>query len=109
MSIGTANRADVDELRIFRALSNSTRLDILNWLKHPEEHFPPHKEVEGFKHGVCVAFIQEKSGLSQSATSQYMSLLYQAGLVIPTRIGKYTYYRRNEEAVAAFASYTAQL
>ena len=105
----TKCKADVDELKIFKALSNPARLEILDWLKHPEAHFPPHKEVEGFGYGVCVAFIQEKAGLSQSATSQYMSLLHQAGLVVPTRIGKYTYYRRDEETIAAFAAYTAQL
>lgn len=95
----------MNELQIFKALGNPTRLQILNWLKTPEENFPPHQEVEGFEHGVCVAFIQEKSGLSQSATSQYMSLLYQAELVIPTRLGKFTYYRRNEKTISAFAKY----
>lgn len=95
----------MNEQKILKALNNPSRLEILGWLKDPEANFPPHGEVEGFDHGVCVAFIQEKSGLSQSATSQYMSLLHQAGLVIPTRIGRYTYYRRDEEAIAAFAKY----
>ena len=95
------------EIQIFKALSNPIRLEILQWLKTPEEHFPPHQEVEGFGQGVCVAFIQAKTGLSQSATSQYMSLLHQAGLVTPTRIGKWTYYRRNEETIEAFADYTS--
>lgn len=95
----------MDELEIFKALSNPTRLEILRWLKSPEEHFPPHQEVEGFEYGVCVAFIQAKAGLSQSATSQYMTLLCQAGLVIPTRVGKWTYYRRNEQTITAFADH----
>ena len=97
----------MDEIQIFKALSNPIRLEILQWLKTPEEYFPPHQEVEGFEQGVCVAFIQAKTGLSQSATSQYMSLLHQAGLVTPTRIGKWTYYRRNEETIEAFADYTS--
>lgn len=90
---------------IFKVLSNPTRLKILGWLRSPEEHFPPHKEVDGFEQGVCVAFIQAKAGLSQSVISQYMMLLHQAGLVIPTRIGKWTYYRRNEETIEQFANY----
>ena len=96
----------MDETQIFKALSNPIRLEILRWLKAPEAHFSPHQEVEGFEQGVCVAFIQAKTGLSQSATSQYMSLLHRAGLVSPTRIGKWTYYRRNEETIRAFADYT---
>jgi DNA-binding transcriptional ArsR family regulator len=91
-----------DELEIFKALANENRLLILQWLKHPEQHFPPHKEVQGFDNGVCVAFIQAKLNLSQAATSQYLTMLQKAGLLIATRIGKWTYYRRNEEALAHF-------
>ena len=91
-----------DELEIFKALANENRLLILQWLKHPEQHFPPHKEVEGFNNGVCVAFIQAKLNLSQAATSQYLTMLQKAGLLIATRIGKWTYYRRDEEALAHF-------
>src|SRR3954466_2270837 len=93
-----------DELEIFKALANENRLLILHWLKHPEQHFPPHKEVEGFDNGVCVAFIQAKLNLSQAATSQYLSILQKAGLLIATRIGKWTYYRRDEEALARFVN-----
>jgi DNA-binding transcriptional ArsR family regulator len=85
-----------------KALNNATRLKILEWLKNPEEHFPPHQSGLSFDHGVCVAYIQEKAGISQSATSQYMSILHQAGFVIPTRIGKWTYYKRNEETISQF-------
>lgn len=89
-------------LKVLKAIGNEKRLQILEWLKQPEQNFPPHQEVEGFEHGVCVAFIQEKAGLSQSTTSQYLAILEEAGLVIPTRIGKWTYYKRNEAAIAAF-------
>lgn len=70
-----------------KAFNNSTRLKILEWLKDPEDHFPPHESGLSFEVGVCVAYIQEKAGLSQSDTSPYMSILHQAGFVIPTRIG----------------------
>jgi ArsR family transcriptional regulator len=96
------HRTPSRELEIFKALANENRLHILHWLKHPEQHFPPHKEVQGFDNGVCVAFIQAKLNLSQAATSQYLTILQKAGLVIPTRVGKWTYYRRNEEALARF-------
>jgi ArsR family transcriptional regulator len=95
---------DAKDLEIFKALANEKRLQILYWLKAPEQHFPPHKEIKGFEHGVCVGYIQDKLGLSQAATSQYLSILLKAGLVIPTRIGKWTYYRRNEPALARFTA-----
>lgn len=92
-----------NDLEIMKALANENRLLILYWLKNPEQHFPPHREVEGFGNGVCVAFIQAKLNLSQAATSQYLGILQKAGLVIGTRIGKWTYYRRNEETLVRFA------
>ena len=95
----------MDILPILKALNNQKRLQILDWLKQPEDNFPPHVDVEGFEHGVCVSNIQDKLELSQSATSQYMSMLEDANLVISTRIGKWTYYRRNEEAIDEFHAF----
>ena len=92
-------------LLVLKAIGNEKRLQILEWLKEPRAHFPPHQEVEGFEHGVCVAYIQRKSGLSQSATSKFMATLEQADLVIATRIGKWTYYKRNEASIRAFTEY----
>ena len=95
----------MDMLQTLKAINNEKRLQILEWLKEPEDNFPPHVDVEGFEQGVCVSNIQDKLGLSQSATSQYMAMLENADLVISTRIGKWTYYRRNEEAIAYFADF----
>lgn len=48
---------------IFKALSNESRLKILQWLKEPSKHFPPQgfhmPEEDAFKGGVCVGSIQE--------------------------------------------------
>jgi len=43
----------------------------------------------------------EKAGISQSTASQFMAVLQRAGLVGSTRIGQWTYYRRNEARIAA--------
>ena len=86
-----------------KALNNDTRLKILKWLKDPDSNFPPHYESGlSFEVGVCVAFIQDKAGISQSTTSQYMSILHKAGFVVSTRIGKWTYYRRDEKKIVQF-------
>lgn len=89
-------------IEINKALSNKTRLDVLKWLKDPDKHFPPHKELGHFDFGVCVLYIQEKAGLSQSTISHYLTLMQNAGLVIPTRIGKWTYYQRNEKTIREY-------
>ncbi|WP_195694718.1 ArsR/SmtB family transcription factor [Priestia megaterium] len=85
---------------IFKALANETRLQILEWLKEPEKHFSPQPgEVSDFqKAGVCVSQFHEKLNVTQSTASQHLSILYRAGLVTVKRHGKWTYYKRNEEA-----------
>ncbi|GGH20711.1 ArsR/SmtB family transcription factor [Mucilaginibacter phyllosphaerae] len=92
----------MDQVEIFKALSNKARLQILHWLKDPEYHFPEQKE-NGFEHGVCVGQIHQKSGLTQSTVSEYLTSLQRAGLVTSTRAGQWTYYKRNEEAFAALS------
>lgn len=94
---------------IFKALSNETRLNILQWLKEPEKHFPKQgahlpKEVS-YKGGVCVGDIQEKAKTSQSTVSHYLTMMQQAGLLESVRFGKWTYYRRNEETIRMLAEY----
>jgi len=90
----------MDSLEIFKALSNKTRLQILQWLKDPEAHFSPQEHAAFGKIGVCVGQIQQKSGLSQSTVSEYLTVLQKAGLLEATRLGQWTYYKRNEKAFA---------
>ncbi len=93
---------DKEILEINKALSNATRLDILKWLKDPEANFPPHKELGHFNDGVCGQYIQDKSGLSQPTISHYLSGMQKAGLLISTRYGKWTYFKRNEKVIAEY-------
>lgn len=85
---------------IFKALGNETRLQILEWLREPEKHFTPQPaEVSDFqKSGVCVTQFHKKLNVTQSTASQHLSILHRAGLVTASRYGKWTYYKRNEEA-----------
>ncbi|SEP37803.1 helix-turn-helix transcriptional regulator [Mucilaginibacter sp. OK283] len=92
----------MDQLEIFKALSNKTRLQILQWLKEPELNFPSQQEY-GFANGVCVGQIQAKAGLTQSTVSEYLALMQRTGLVTATRVGQWTYYKRNEEAFATLS------
>ena len=94
---------------IFKALDNDIRLQMLSWLKEPENEFflqadqmPEGKDFEG---GVCVGCMCEKAGISQSTASHYLDILLRAGLLESRRIGKWTYYRRNEDTIQQFAEY----
>ncbi len=91
-------------VEIFSVLSNSTRLNILQWLKDPEHNFPPQgthlEEGIDLKGGVCAGSIYERSGISQSTVSHYLDLMQQCGLLKSERYGKWVYFRRNEELIA---------
>ena len=83
------------------ALNNPTRRRIISWLRDRSNFpsaLPEHADVKG----VCVGYIQEKTGLSQSTISNYMGMLKDAGLVDSERHGQWTFYSRNEDAIRAF-------
>lgn len=75
---------------------------MLEWLKEPEINFPD-QLAAGFEHGVCVGQIQAKAGLTQSTVSEYLSILQRAGFIESTRVGQWTYYKRNEDAFEALS------
>lgn len=89
---------DID--KTISALNNPVRRQILVWLKD-RSNFPPALPEHAELSGVCVGYIQEKANLSQSTISTYMKLLKDAGLVVSERHGQWTFYRRNEDAIAA--------
>ena len=59
----------MDYIEVFKALSNKSRLQMLEWLKEPEINFPE-QMTAGFEHGVCVGQIQAKAGLTTNATKK---------------------------------------
>lgn len=84
-------------LEALKALANPVRLQIMEWLRDPEGEFADYgATADQRKVGVCVSQIHSKSGLAQSTISSYMATLERAGLVTSTRVGKWTYYRRDE-------------
>lgn len=95
----------MDPMKVIKGLCNENRLQILRWLDNPTEHFPPQEQEDIEEVGVCVTFIRDKAGVSQSTTSQYMSKLQEADLVTSQRIGQWTYYQRNEETIQEFADF----
>ena len=84
-----------------RALANERRLQILEWLKDPVANFPPQVDGDLVRDGVCAVWIAEKLGVSQPTLSEHMRVLTGAGLVRAKRIKQWTFYKRDEERIAA--------
>src|ERR1700736_3884286 len=85
--------------KVFQALANERRLQILEWLKKPRAHFRPQVDGDLVKDGVCAALIAEKLGISQPTLSEHMRVLCQAKLVQSKRIKQWTFYKRNEARI----------
>jgi DNA-binding transcriptional ArsR family regulator len=82
--------------RVLRAIANDRRLQILEWLRDPAEHFPPQVDGDLVKDGVCGVLIAQKLGVSQPTVSEHLKILSQAGLVRGKRIKQWTFYKRDE-------------
>lgn len=89
---------------VLKALASERRLQILEWLRDVETNFPPQEHGDPVADGACNLFIVEKLGVSQPTGSRHLKVLVDAGLIIPTRRKGWTYYRRDEAALAAVAA-----
>ena len=90
----------------FKALSDSTRLKILELLKRPGKSSCG--LIAKTERGLCACDIQEAIGLSQAATSYHMELLKRAGLVQGEKRERWMFYWRNERAIASLAEAIAK-
>ncbi len=86
---------------VLRALASERRRLILDWLKDPEAHFPPQRDGDLARDGVCGVLIAKKLGVSQPTVSLHLKLLAQAGLLRGKRIKQWTFYRRDEAQIRA--------
>lgn len=74
----TAHR---DIIRVFRALSDEKRLEILDKLRGGEK---------------CACVLLEQMDIGQSGLSYHMKILCDSGLVESRQEGKWTHYRLSE-------------
>src|SRR5205809_6835953 len=86
---------------VAKALASERRLQILGWLRTPRAHFPRQVDGDLVRDGVCGVFIADKLGVSQPTASEHLRILVHAGLVRPTRIKQWTFYKRDEVRIAA--------
>jgi ArsR family transcriptional regulator, arsenate/arsenite/antimonite-responsive transcriptional repressor len=85
----TRTRPDTDRaIRLFHALSDGTRLSILQRLRFGEQ---------------CVCNLTDALDAAQSRLSFHLKVLKDAGLVTDRREGRWMYYTMNPEALAEIA------
>ena len=75
------------DLQVLTAMGNDTRYELLRRILNADD-------------GVCVCDLEAAVGVSQSAVSQALSLLYTAGLVTRRKEGSWRYYEPTETTAA---------
>jgi len=82
----TATRLDLDRAaRLFRALSDPTRLRLLQTLRKGER---------------CVCDLMSATDAAQSRVSFHLRVLKDAGLIIDRRAGRWVHYRIDPDTLA---------
>lgn len=94
--------ADVDVAEVLKALASPKRMQVLSWLRDPVEHFPPQRDGDLVRDGVCVIYLADKLGVAQPTATTHLQALARAGLVTSKRIGPWTFYKRDEAAIRSF-------
>jgi DNA-binding transcriptional ArsR family regulator len=87
-------------LDVLKALANEKRLLILEWMRDPEAHFPPQRDGDLVRDGVCSLLIAEKLGVSQPTCGEHLKVLSRAGLIRGKKIKQWVFYQRDEERIA---------
>ncbi len=90
----TARATQADVAQLFHALSDETRLAVLDMLRGGER---------------CVCDLQDALDAAQSRLSFHLKVLRDAGLVTDRKEGRWSYYAVNAERVAEAESYLAGL
>ena len=98
------NSESQHRLKGLKALASPVRLQILDDLKAPVANFPPQVDGDLISDGVCADFIRDRLGMAAATASRHLTLLSEAGFLIATRKKGWTFYRRDEAAIAAFAA-----
>lgn len=91
-----------EALKPLKAVASPVRLAILDYLKRPTKEFPPQVDGDPVTDGVCADYIREKLDIAPATASRHLSVLTEAGLLIPTRKKGWTFYRRDEAAIRRF-------
>lgn len=91
-----------ERLEQTKALASEARHAILEWLAEPDVHFSHQITGKPSEIGVCVTLLTEKLGMAQPTVSRHLELLRRAGFLSVTKIGKWSFFRRDEAAIADF-------
>ncbi len=94
-----------DRLEQSKALASDARLSILGWLADPDTHFLHQVTGNPSEIGVCVTLLSEKLAMAQPTVSRHLELLRRAGFLKVEKIGRWSFFKRDEVAISDFKAW----
>ena len=82
-----------------KAIANNKRLQIIEWILNPGEHFEPQVDGDLVVDGVCIGRLVDKIQLSQPTVTSHMKVLEKAKLVSSKKIKNWVFYKPNQEQI----------
>ena len=82
-----------------KALANTKRLQIIEWILDPLNHFEPQIDGDLVEDGVCIGRIVDKIELSQPTVTSHMKVLENARLVNSKKIKNWVFYKPDREKI----------
>jgi len=82
-----------------KALANGKRLQIIEWILDPLNHFEAQVDGDLVEDGVCIGRIVDKIELSQPTVTSHMKVLEKAGLVNSKKIKNWVFYKPDREKI----------
>ena len=97
-----SNDRMINRLEQLKALASNARMSILEWLCEPDLYFSHQVTGKPSEIGVCVTLITEKLDMAQPTVSRHLELLRRAGFLSVHKIGRWSFYQRDEAVIAEF-------
>lgn len=82
-----------------KAMASELRLKALRLLSRPETHFSHQWSADPKTFGVCMTLIADALHIAQPTVSRHLDILKQAGFITVQKHQKWSYCKRNEEAI----------
>lgn len=85
-----------------KALASEARQAVLAWLKTPNRYFAHQVTGDPEEIGVCVTLLTDKLEMAQPTVSRHLELLRRAGFLSVQKIGRWSFFARDEAAIADY-------
>ena len=94
-----------DRMDQSKALASDARLSIMEWLSQPDAQYSTQVTGKPSEIGVCVTLITQRLNMAQPTVSRHLELLRRAGFLSVHKIGRWSFFKRDEAAISDYKAW----